>query len=232
MNPRVLYRAASYATDARSAADSVISALSPAAWYRNATDITESGGFVSQWGDYSGNGRHLVQGTGTNQPAYSAGVLTFDGLDNFMSAAFVLPSPVTAVMVVKQVSWTANDRILDGYNVDTSIIRQVTASPQIEAWGGSSYTSNSSDLAVGARGIVLRVWDGASSVLRVNNGTEITDGSGTISTTGGITLGARGGGGSEFSNIAVEELVVFNSALSLANRNSVITALNNALTVF
>ena len=232
MNPRVPYRAATYATDARAAADSVISALTPAAWYRNATGVTESGGFASQWDDYSGNGRHLVQGTGTNQPAYSAGVLTFDGLDNFMSAAFVLPSPVTAVMVVKQVSWTANDRILDGYNVDTSIIRQDTASPQIEAWGGSSYTSNSSDLAVGARGIVLRVWNGASSVLRVNNGTEITDGSGTISTTGGITLGARGGGGSEFSNIAVEEVVVFNSALSLANRNSVITALNNALTVF
>ena len=233
MNPRVLYRAATYATDARSTADSVISALSPAAWYRNATGITEAGGFVSQWDDYSGNARHLVQGTGTNQPAYSAGVLTFDGVDNFMRpSTFVMASPVTAVIVVKQVSWTANDRILDGYNVDTSIIRQDTASPQIEAWGGSSYTSNSSDLAVGARGIVLRVWNGASSVLRVNNGTEITDGSGTISTTGGITLGARGGGGSEFSNIAVEEVVVFNSALSLANRNSVITALNNALTVF
>ena len=446
MNPRVLYRAATYATDARAAADSVISALTPAAWYRNATNVVQSGGFASLWGDYAGTtkglvlpgvagnnastpnssavditgdidlicrcyvddvtpagtqamigkfaagsdnymfvfttdgklgfwgtgdtdkratvaasvtdrqifwgrctkntttgdinfytaadsttiptswtqlgttvagatgprtaapteslyigarnsgttsimsggvlraivkdgidgttvfdadfsaqsfgassftesssnaatvtvnasgaapahigyARDLMQGVGTNQPAYSAGVLTFDGVDNWMRPnTFVMASPVTVVMVVKQVSWTNDDRIMDGFNVDTSIIRQTTASPQIGAWGGTTYSSNSSSLAVGSRGIVLRVWNGASSVLRVNNQAEITDGTGTIGTTGGVTIGARGGGGvADWANIALEEFVVFNSALDATNRSAVITALNNALTVF
>tara|TARA_R100001463_G_scaffold99570_1_gene154053 strand:- start:2581 stop:3261 length:681 start_codon:yes stop_codon:yes gene_type:complete len=48
------------------------------AWYKNAAGITEDGGNVSAWADSSTNSFNMVQGTASKQPAYSAGVLTFD----------------------------------------------------------------------------------------------------------------------------------------------------------
>lgn len=48
------------------------------AWYRKATGITLNGSNVSQWSDQTTNNRHMVQATANEQPAYSAGILTFD----------------------------------------------------------------------------------------------------------------------------------------------------------
>ena len=231
MNPRVLYRAASYATDARSAADSVISALTPAAWYRNATGVTESGGFASQWDDYSGNARHLVQGVGTNQPAYSAGVLTFDGADNYMVASsWSQAQPTTVALVGKQISWTPPNTFFDGSSgLSSGRLLQFTATPQIFL-AAPSTTAGNSNLTVGSRGVIVAVFNNASSSIRVNNTTKTTGTAGT-NNMGGFVLGASGGLGA-FSNITAEEVIIFPSALSDANQDAVITALNNALTVF
>mgnify|MGYP003649025021 FL=1 len=48
------------------------------AWYQNQVGITLNGSDVSQWDDSSSNGRDMVQADATEQPAYSAGALTFD----------------------------------------------------------------------------------------------------------------------------------------------------------
>lgn len=231
MNPRVLYRAATYATDARAAADSVISALTPAAWYRNATGVTESGGFASQWDDYSGNARHLVQGVGTNQPAYSAGVLTFDGADNYMVASsWSQAQPTTVALVGKQISWTPPNTFFDGSSgLSSGRLLQFTATPQIFL-AAPSTTAGNSNLTVGSRGVIVAVFNNASSSIRVNNTTKTTGTAGT-NNMGGFVLGASGGLGA-FSNITAEEVIIFPSALSDANQDAVITALNNALTVF
>jgi hypothetical protein len=61
--------------------------LNPQLWLdaSDTSTITESGGFVSQWNDKSGNGYNVSQGTGANQPnLISAGqngldVINFDG---------------------------------------------------------------------------------------------------------------------------------------------------------
>lgn len=56
----------------------------------NSGSITASSGAVSQWDDLSGNGYHMTQPTGTNQPTTgtrtinSLNVIDFDGLDNFL----------------------------------------------------------------------------------------------------------------------------------------------------
>tara|TARA_R110000824_G_scaffold3002_1_gene13863 strand:+ start:196 stop:879 length:684 start_codon:yes stop_codon:yes gene_type:complete len=48
------------------------------AWYQNAVGITLNGSDVSQWDDSATAGLYdMVQATATEQPAYSAGVLTF-----------------------------------------------------------------------------------------------------------------------------------------------------------
>jgi hypothetical protein len=47
------------------------------AWYQKAEGITLNGSDVSQWADSSTKGIDMAQATAGNQPAYSAGVLTF-----------------------------------------------------------------------------------------------------------------------------------------------------------
>ena len=56
------------------------------AWYQNAVGITLNGSDVSQWDDSSGEGHDMSQGTASAQPAYSAGVLTFDGTDDNLAS--------------------------------------------------------------------------------------------------------------------------------------------------
>jgi hypothetical protein len=48
--------------------------LAPEFWFRadDTSSITESGGKVSAWGDHSGNGRDLTEGTASQQPFYDA----------------------------------------------------------------------------------------------------------------------------------------------------------------
>ena len=46
-------------------------------WYQNAVGITLNGSDVSAWADSSSNSYDMVQATAGEQPAYSAGVLTF-----------------------------------------------------------------------------------------------------------------------------------------------------------
>lgn len=48
------------------------------AWYRKAEGIVLNGSDVSEWRDQSGNAYTMKQTDAAQQPAYSAGVLTFD----------------------------------------------------------------------------------------------------------------------------------------------------------
>ena len=48
------------------------------AWYKMATGIVLNGSDVSEWRDSSGNGYTMSQSDASQQPAYSAGVLTFN----------------------------------------------------------------------------------------------------------------------------------------------------------
>lgn len=48
------------------------------AWYKNADGISLNGSDVRLWSDRSTNGRDMIQDTASEQPAYSAGILTFD----------------------------------------------------------------------------------------------------------------------------------------------------------
>mgnify|MGYP003133099800 CR=1 FL=1 len=52
------------------------------AWYPKGVGIVLNGSDVSEWRDQSGNGVNMSQSTASQQPAYSSGVLTFDGTDD------------------------------------------------------------------------------------------------------------------------------------------------------
>ena len=72
------------------------------AWYQYAVGITLNGSDVSQWDDSSGEGHDMSQGTAAAQPAYSAGVLTFDGTDdNLASNQINLPAGSECTIAIR-----------------------------------------------------------------------------------------------------------------------------------
>jgi hypothetical protein len=86
-----------------------------AAWYRSDLGITLNGGAVAAWGDQSGNGRHLSQGTAANQPTYVSSVaglgnrpaLSFDAGGDILqtSTPFALPREHTIFYVLGAVTF-------------------------------------------------------------------------------------------------------------------------------
>jgi hypothetical protein len=205
----------------RSSGDAVVSGLNPAAWFRFGQGIASAGGLVSQWNDQSGNSRHLVQATGTNQPALNAnGSILFDGVDNFMKcAAFTLNQPETVYLLFRQVTWSDVLRVCDGDTLNTGAIFQNGVSPQIRAHAGLN-TGLNGNLAVNAYGAVAAVFNGASSLTQVNS-TAVVTGNGGASNMGGFTLGADGNG-AQVTNIEVKEAILYAAAHDAATRAAVI----------
>lgn len=222
-------------SDARATADSVITALTPAAWYRNATGVTEAGGFASQWDDYSGNGRHLIQGTGTNQPAYAAGVFTGDGADNYMTAtSWTETQPTHIIGVFRQDSWTSNDRIMDGTALSSAEMRQRTATPNLSLYSnGAAFIDSVPDPAIGDWFISAALFNGTSSHFKING--NAATGSGVdvgVAGMGGVRLFCAGGVAGNYGHASCQELIVFSSALSDTDRDAVMSALNDIFSVY
>lgn len=148
----------------------------------------------------------------------------FDGAAHYMKATFTLNQPETVYLVVKQVSWTGTDVIMDGNGYASMLLEQRTASPRIDQYGGA-YAGNVSDLTVGARGVICSVFNGASSSLQINLNTAATGNAGAANG-GGFTLGSVGTAGN-YSNIQVYEGLLYSAAPDAATRANIIRALMN-----
>lgn len=206
-----------------------ILALSPAAYYPYATGITVTGSGVSQWDDASGNGRHLLQGTDGNRPAYSGGIITFDGVDNYLRAnAFTLVQPEWVVLVFKQISWTSGDRIIDGNATNSGVVYQTGTTPTVNTFAGTT-TPTISTFAIDSLSVLTASFNGASSFLRDNLGTANVANAGA-NNMGGLVLGAAPDGSSA-SNIAVYELAVLPIAPTDEQQTSVISYLMSKFSI-
>lgn len=200
-----------------------------AAWFVAGVGITSAGGLVSQWADQSGNGRHLKQATGTNQPALQAdGTILFDGVDNFLKCdPFTLNQPTTIYGFLRQVTWTASDFIWSG-NDDASLNRndlfQDTTTPQLSIYSGAIAAANTA-LAVNTYGAIAAVYNGATSVLQINGTT--TTGNAGAQNAAGFILGALNTT-ANFSNIQVKEVAIFSVAHDAPTRAGVIAYLNGS----
>lgn len=183
-----------------------------AAWFRFGRGIVDSGGAVSRWDDQSGHGRHLIQTTGTNQPALqSDGSILFDGVDNWLqTAAFPFSQPCTIYICFRQVTFTNSDRVFDGFTTSTGIVFQRTTSPDLGMFAGvGEWTFGS--LALNAYGACCVVFNGASSLGQLNNNSAV-GGSPGAGAMGGFTLGSTGNSPGLFSNIQVKEVILYTGA--------------------
>ena len=155
-------------------------------WIRSDLGVSLNGSTVSNWADQSGNGNHYTQASAPLQPAYSASdatlnnlpTVTGDGVDDLMASALSLAAPGTTKVwiwsVLKQVSWTANDRLLGGDTVEGMLLYQLTASPNIRQFDGSNGNQLTA-LAVGSWGAVAAYYDGAAtSSIQLNDNVPVS----------------------------------------------------------
>lgn len=133
------------------------------------------------------------------------------------TAAFTLNQPATFYLVAKQVSWTSIDYLWDGIPASKMAVYQDATTPKIRQLAGSVGTENA-NATLGSWVILSAVYNGAASVLAVNNTGDVVSDAGA-NNAGGFTLGNDGGPGfTQPANIQVKEVIIFSAAHTAAQR--------------
>lgn len=190
------------------------------AWFESydASTITIGTG-VSQWNDKSGNGRHLTQATGLSQPTYTASGLpnggysiVFDGVADYMStAAFTRNQAHTLYLAMKVTSRVIGESISDGIAaLNTARYYLENADNAATSYAGVGFTNAGPGTGVWC--VMQIVFNGASSKLRKNKGTQNTGNAGS-SNASGLRVGAYGGGvPGSFYDGALAAVLCYNTA--------------------
>jgi hypothetical protein len=189
-----------------------------AAWYDASRETVADGTAIASAADYSGNARPATQGTAGKRPLFKAniqngrGVYRFDGTDDFLQAIFTLPQPVTILAVIKQRATVGGDNavIFDGGSDASQELFATIGTADWNMFSGSSLAIGTGGTAAFQR--VGLVFDGANSSGRIGSAAPVTGNTGS-STSGGITMGARGGGTQPIP-VDVGEVAVYSRALA------------------
>jgi len=142
--------------------------------------------------------------------------LLFDGITHWLEATLTLNQPYTLLFVGNQLSWTSIDVMISGKTADVGSVYQAGTTPEFRLYSGVNSDVNP-DWILRTYAVIQAVFNGASSISRVNLASPITSNAGTNNPTG-ITLGANGGGGSQYANLQAKALAAFSSALSATAR--------------
>lgn len=199
-------------------------------WVRADLGITLNVGNVSAWGDQSGNGNHLSQGTAGFQPLFVASAVNglpavrCDGVDDFLqSGAYVDTEPVTLFVVFKTITnGTAgvHDVLWDGRTSASQYAVNQTAG-NFAMLNSNGIGLNSTTVATGTYHYGTYIYNGVSSVSRLDGSQTAA---GTIgaapAAAGGITLGAFGDGSRSY-NAEYAEVVQYASVLSAGDYGTV-----------
>lgn len=201
--------------------------LSKEGWWDSSdlNSIISSGGDVSQWNDLSGNGNHLVQATGANQPKTGTRTLgglnaiDFDGVDHFMDVTYgaTITQPNTIFAVAQSDVATGQQYIMGGVDATDRNILIMNATPVWDLYAGTDLPGGSADTSPHAFG---GVFDGVSSELFVDGLSQATGDVGA-GDSAGLTVGRRYATPFRYWNGIICELIVIDGTLSTADRQNV-----------
>lgn len=205
------------------------------AWYDASagSSITLETG-VQQWADLSGKGRHLIQNTTNNQPAYNSVTLngkptvTFDGTnDSLRASAFSVSQPNHYFVVCRQETIKGGERIADGRSGSGS-----RAGEFFDFFGSMALFAGSLlQLSVtNADQTTFGIWDadynGASSAIRLRKTYKSATGNAGTNGVAGLTLGADGNAtAGSFANCSIAEFLLFSRSLPVSEADKIRTYL-------
>lgn len=190
------------------------------AWYKFGAGVENASGGVARWED-RWFGRHLVQATVAKRPSYASSIISFDTVGDFLQKAFTLPQPCTIYALLRQDSWGNTLCLFDGATGNGQLAQRSTT-PGLQAYSGT-FSTQDNNAAIGTFVAVCVVFNGASSVLRVNNNAPVTGNFGS-GTPGGITLGGTLAG-SQTARVSFKEVVIYNVAHNTTAQDAEITRL-------
>jgi len=101
------------------------------AWYKYETGITLNGSDVSAWADSSGKGHNLSQATAAAQPAYSGGVLTFDGTDDNLASNQINLAALSACTIAIRGNFSSGTGTMLGDDDGTNAFINMQATNEI-----------------------------------------------------------------------------------------------------
>lgn len=194
-------------------------------WLKKGVGITHVANVVSAWADQSGAGNNLVQATESKKPILQGdGTILFDGVDDAMSKAFTLNRPSTVYVRYTHVATVGSNSPVVAGNVQSGGEIYYASGANIPwAYAGAGINSGVTT-TLGAYYSVAAMYNGASSIIRVG-ATEASGDTGG-GNMGGVSLAGRPDG-LGFQSVRITEVIVYNVAHTLAERNQNIAYLDS-----
>jgi hypothetical protein len=184
----------------------------------------DGNGFVTTWYDQSGNLIDSTQATAGSQPQIVTGgvvnsegskpAMVFDGVDDslIVTSFGLIPQPFTRNYIGVRKSYDGNQHWINSAVGGPNVADYDTSNTTHSIFAGAAIAVS---LADNERVVFTSLYNGASSSL-VKNGAPTTGNAGT-SGYEGMRIGSSSGAAS-FSNIAMQELTIFDLALATTDR--------------
>jgi hypothetical protein len=174
--------------------------------YTNTANMTLEASLITAWADTIGSNN--LTSDAAYRPLLIAGGVDFNGGQGFYDIPFTYAQPEFIYIIFRMNTWTDGDYIFDGYTGDGGLLYQKASANNLRAYAGSA-SSEATSLSLDTWYIARVYFNGASSKLIINDGTPITGNFGA-SAMNGISIGCRGGGGSN-SDITIKAILLRNS---------------------
>jgi len=184
------------------------------------------GDSVGTWSDTSGNANDATQATVSAKPTYKTSiqnglpVVRFDGVDDVMTVAAVSAQPMTFFLVGKTSS--TGRYFFDGVSGNRFVLGDGLNGPpnNMGIFAGSAIES-SFTISGSSFNLWTGVANGVSSSLLKNGAAFASGDVGSQGLSGGMTLGNRYSDPGYCLNGDLAELIIYNTSLSIANRQLV-----------
>src|SRR5574343_1926806 len=191
--------------------------------YLTTSSITlRTGAFVSKWADSLLSGNDLENRRGSGEPTLGADGITFSctsACGMRTPAIASLAQPITVYFVAKQLAYTSGRYLFDGRLADSGELAQSGTNPNLIIYAGAILNNNTA--TINDFQIYTVVFNGANSIIQVNQLTAATGNAGT-GNMGGLTIGAAGANDfvsfASLSNITVKGAIQRTGADTAGNR--------------
>lgn len=192
-------------------------------WYI-ADDIDESNQVANK---SSGVGTTLTPGVEPTQGTLNGKkTLIFNGVDQYLvTSDFSFSQPATYIVLVKQLSWTASDIILNGAT-GARFLYQSAASPRLYASAGLTGPNTGTAAALNEWHAVFAYYSGTSTAIAVDGGANSVFSGGT-SAAAGLAVGATPAPTpANFGHFEIAEILLLKRIWTDAEKTSVRTYWN------